>query len=185
MSEIATFEGPTTTAVAIPMNLRAWAEEARAAHALATSLSGTTFVPEVFRGKPAEATAAILAGSEVGLSPIAALNAYDVIQGRPAPKAITLRAIAQSHGHQLWPVAMTEHRCVMRGRRRGSSDVLEVEWTMDRARKLGLTNKPNWKNQPQNMLVARATSEMARLVAADVLLGIPYSAEELVDMQDE
>ena len=34
------------------------------------------------------------------------------------------------------------------------------------------------------MLVARATSECARLIAADALLGVPYTAEELDDGVD-
>ncbi|MBQ1164468.1 hypothetical protein KBZ21_41525, partial [Streptomyces sp. A73] len=42
---------------------------------------------------------------------------------------------------------------------------------------------PNYKTQPQNMLLARATAECARLIAADVLMGMPYSAEELADAQ--
>lgn len=167
--------------LAVSRSLTTWAEEARAASHLATGLCSTSFVPQAFRDKPAEATAAILAGSEVGLSPMAALNAYDVIQGRPAPKAITLRAIAQSHGHRIWPVTMTPTECVMRGQRAGDPEPVEVKWTIKRANDLGLTSKPNWKNQPQAMLVARATSEVARLIAADVLLGIPYSAEELDD----
>lgn len=160
-----------------------WAHEARAAHDLASGLVDTPFCPDAFRGKPMHAAAAILAGSEVGLSPMAALNAYDVIQGRPAPKAITLRALVQSHGHDIWMESSTAERCVMRGQRRGSNKVQESTWDMKRARDMNLTNKPNWKSQPQAMLVARATSEVARLVAADVILGIPYSAEELEDQQ--
>jgi hypothetical protein len=31
---------------------------------------------------------------------------------------------------------------------------------------------------PQAMLAARATSEVCRLVAADAILGMPYSSEE-------
>lgn len=172
---------PQSQLLVASRSLTTWAEEARAASHLATGLCSTSFVPQAFRDKPAEATAAILAGSEVGLSPMAALNAYDVIQGRPAPKAITLRAIAQSHGHRIWPVSMTPTECVMRGQRAGDPEPVEVKWTIKRANDMGLTSKPNWKNQPQAMLVARATSEVARLIAADVLLGIPYSAEELED----
>ncbi|MBQ1165260.1 hypothetical protein KBZ21_45550, partial [Streptomyces sp. A73] len=39
--------------------------------------------------------------------------------------------------------------------------------------------------QPQNMLLARATAECARLIAADVLMGMPYSAEEHADENDD
>lgn len=169
--------------IGVPAALVEWAHAAHSAHQLATSLTATSFCPDAFRGKPGEATAAILAGSEVGLSPIAALNAFDVIQGRPAPKALTLRALVQSQGHEVWVESATPSRCVMRGRRRGSDVVQESEWTITRAASLKLTNKPNWQNQPQAMLIARATSEICRLVAADVILGVPYSAEEIADEQ--
>lgn len=166
-----------------PRRLVEWAQEASAAHDLAAALCATSFCPQAFQGKPGEATAAILAGSEVGLSPLAALNAYDVIQGRPAPKAITLRALVQSAGHEIWLESATDRQVIMRGRRRGESNVQTSDWTIARASSLGLTNKQQWKQQPQTMLTARATSEIARLVGADVILGIPYSSEELADLE--
>lgn len=159
-----------------------WAQSARAAHSIAVSLVDTSFVPAGFRGKANEATAAILAGTEVGLSPMAALRAFDVIQGQAAPRAITLRAIVQSRGHEVWVEEATSTRAVVRGRRAGSQRTEVSTWTMDRARELGLAGKDNWRKQPQAMLVARATSEVCRLIAADAILGISaYSVEELVD----
>jgi hypothetical protein len=161
--------------------LSEWATSAQAASTVAEQLVRTSFVPESFRGKPYEATAAILSGLEMGLSPMASLRSFDVIQGQAAPRAITLRAVAQAHGHDLVLEESTATRCVMRGKRAGSSNWQKVTWTIDRARSVGLTSKHTWKTQPQNMLVARATSELARLVAADAILGIAYSAEELAD----
>lgn len=161
--------------------LGAWAQSAQAAHQVAQALVGTSFVPASFRGKADEATAAILAGVEVGLSPMNALRAFDVIQGQAAPRAITLRAIVQSYGHEVEVVESTSTRCRMRGRRKGASNWQSVTWTMDRARELGLTGKDNWKKQPAAMLVARATSEVCRLIAADAILGIGYSSEEVAD----
>lgn len=187
-ADVATYQGNGVAAIPAtgrPMRLIEWAAEAEAAHRLAVAICATSFCPEAFRNKPGEATAAILAGSEVGLSPIAAMNAYDVIQGRPAPKAMTLRALVQSAGHDVWLESSTPNRAVMMGRRRGSSQTQESVWTMDRARQLGVANKPNWKSQAQAMLVARATSEISRLVGADVILGIPYSSEELTDLIPE
>ena len=161
--------------------LTEWAQSAAAAHNIATTLVQTTFVPDGVKGKPGEATAAILAGLEVGLQPMAALRAFDVIQGQAAPRALTLRAIVQSFGHEMVLEESTATRCRMRGRRKGSSEWVPVTWTIDRAKDLGLTGKHNWKAQPQAMLVARATSELARLIAADAILGLGYSAEEVAD----
>jgi hypothetical protein len=170
-----------TTQDAAVHRLGEWAQAAQAAYSVAENLVRTSFVPEAFRGKPHEATAAILSGLEVGLSPMASLRSFDVIQGTAAPRAITLRAIVQSKGHDIDLIESTASRCVMEGTRKGSSKPQRVTWTLDRAKQLGLTGKPNWKNQPQAMLLARATSEVCRLVAADAILGIAYTAEEIAD----
>jgi hypothetical protein len=161
--------------------LMQWAEAATAAHRMAQMLVRTSFVPEAFRGKPEEAAAAILAGLEVGLEPMAALRSFDIIQGTAAPRALTQRAVVQSHGHRMWEVETTATRAIVKGQRRGESDVHTSTWTLDRAKGLGLLGKKNWQDQPQAMLLARATAECARMTAADALLGIPYAVEELDD----
>ena len=158
-----------------------WAQSADAAYQVADRLSQSAFVPQQFRGKPVELTAAILAGIEVGLSPMSAMRSFDIIQGQAAPRAITLRAIVQSAGHEMVLIESTATRCRMKGRRKGSSEWQNVSWTIDRARDLGLVGKDNWKKQPAAMLVARATSELARLIASDAILGIGYSSEEVAD----
>jgi len=161
--------------------LTEWAESAQAAYTVAEKLVKTSFVPKQFRDKPHEATAAILAGDELGFSPMASLRAFDVIEGNAAPKAITQRAVLQSVGHSVWLVEATDTRAIFRGRRAGETEVQESVWTIERARQLGLANKDNYKKQPKAMLMARATSEVCRLVASDAIMGIPYSAEELAD----
>lgn len=186
-TEIATYAGNSVAQQQDQMQTRAvqrlgdWARSAAAAYDVAVGLVDTSFVPAQFRGKPQEATAAILSGAEVGLSPMAALKSFDIIQGVAAPRALTLRAIVQSQGHEMILDESTASRCIMRGKRRGSNEWVKVNWTMDRAKGLGLTNKDNWKKQPGAMLVARATGELARLIAADAILGIGYSIEELTD----
>lgn len=167
-----------------PMSaLLLWAMEARQAAQIATSLAKTSFVPASLRGKPEDITAAILAGQELGLQPMATLRSMDVIQGTPALRAHAMRGLVQSHGHEIELVESTPERCVMRGRRVGAllakGGWQTVEWTIERAAQLGLTGKEQWKKQPQTMLVARATGEICRLIAADVLYAMPYAAEEL------
>lgn len=158
-----------------------WAYEARQAAMVAASLAKTSFVPASLRGKPEDITAAILAGQELGLQPMASLRSMDVIQGTPALRAHAMRGLVQSRGHSIQLLESTETRCKMRGRRKGEEDWQTVTWTIERATKLGLTGKQQWKTQPQTMLVARATGEVCRLVASDVLHAMPYAAEELGD----
>jgi hypothetical protein len=177
--------------------LQQWAEDARQAAAVAQSLAPTPFVPKSLRhirGDLEEQrrvtigniTAAILTGQEIGLTPMASLRSIAIIEGSPGMSALAMRGLVQSRGHYLHKVESSDTRCVYEGRRAGDDGPPErVEWTIERAAKLGLTGKDNWKRQPHSMLIARASSELCRLIAADVLLGIPYSAEELQDMAAE
>lgn len=167
-------------------HLAEWAESARQAALVATSIAKTPFVPQSLRGSDpsvtaANVTAAILTGQELGLEPMASLRSIDVIQGTPAMRAIALRALVQSAGHTVRVVESTTTRAVIDGLRRGEDKPQRSVWTMDRARSLGLAGKDNWRKQPQAMLVARATAEVCRLIAADVILGVPYAVEELED----
>lgn len=158
-----------------------WAYAAQQANNIAKSLARTSFVPDSLRNKPDDITAAILAGTELGLQPMAALRSMDVIKGTPALRAHAMRGLVQSAGHQVQLVESDEQQCVIRGRRQGEGegDWQTVTWTIERALKLGLTGKDQWKKQPQAMLVARATGEICRLIASDVLHAMPYASEEL------
>lgn len=161
--------------------LEAWAHQAIAVREMADVIANTSMCPQAYRGKPDEATAAILAGAEVGLSPMASLRAFDNIQGTPAPKAITLRAVVQGLGHTVEIVRSTHLEAVVRGRRRGETEWQTSTWTIERAQTMGLAGKAQWKQQPAAMLVARATSEVCRWIAADAIMGMPYAAEEIPD----
>lgn len=162
-------------------SLVAWAESASAAYELARRIVTTSFCPAQYKGKPDEAAAAMLAGAEVGLSPMASLRAFDNIQGVTAPRALTLRAIVLGQGHEIVVEESTAQRCAGRGRRKGAREWQSYEFTIAMARDLGLLGKDQWKKQPGTMLIARFTSGICRMIAADAILGIPYSAEEVSD----
>lgn len=181
MTEVVGYEATTELTSGPDSALILWARDAAEAYKVAKSLVTTSFVPTSMQNKPHEAAAAILTGSEIGLSPMAALRSIDIIQGTPAMRAHALRGLVQSRGHEVWVQESTSTRAVVCGHRKGSEKVQESVWTLDRAKALKLTAKPNWLSQPQAMLIARATSELCRLIASDVLLGLPYSIEELSD----
>jgi len=159
--------------------LVAWAGAAGAAHQLATSLSRTSFVPKAFQGNAADATAAIMLGDELGLSPIAALRSIYIISGTPALYARTMVALAMAHGHEIWTEESSDRQVTVCGKRRGSEHVERATWTIDRARKAGYTNNKKYDTDPQAMLYSKAAGEIARKVAPDVLSGVPYSVEDL------
>lgn len=159
-----------------------WAYAADRAYQIAHKLQNTSFIPNSMRGKPGDITAAILAGDELGIPPMAALRSIDVIQGTPGLRAHAMRGLVQSKGHKVRLVHADDDRVVMKGRRadEGNDDWQTVEWTFERARQLGVAEKnAQWKKQPKTMLVARATGEICRLIASDVLHAMPYASEEL------
>jgi hypothetical protein len=165
-------------------DLIAWAEAAREVHIVAKMITTTEFVPKALRGRPDAISAAILTGREIGLSPMVSLAAIDIIEGKPGLNAMALRGLVQSHGHAIEVVEANDTRATVRGRRRDSGHWETSEWTMDRARKAGLAEKPTWKRNTRQMLIARATAEVCRLIAADSIIGLAYSQEELADGGD-
>lgn len=172
---------PAEVAVTDPTGGRlvAWAGAASAAHQLATSLTRTSFVPKAFQGNAGDATAAIILGDELGLSPLSALRSIYIISGTPALYARTMVALAMGHGHEVWTESSTDREVVVCGRRKGSEHTERVVWTIDRARKAGYTNNKKYDSDPQAMLYAKAAGEVARKIAPDVLAGVPFSVEDL------
>lgn len=161
-----------------------WLQQADAVFAIAERICDTSFVPTAYRKKPAEAAAAMLAGAELGFDPMASLRAFDSINGTPAPKAITLRAVVLGKGHQVETVEQSATRAVVKGRRFGKGEWQTSTWDIDRARKLPqFTTNANYKNNPEAMLVARATAEVCRWVGPDAIMGMPYAAEEAGDFE--
>jgi hypothetical protein len=173
--------------------LGSWAQTFLQIASVSAELARTPFVPASLRvmergrydegATAANVAAAILTGQELGMEPMSALRSINVINATPALSALALRALLQRQGHQIWLVEATNTRAVVSGLRAGEpeSHTQTVTWTMDDAKSRNLAGKENWRKQPRNMLVARATADVARLVASDAILGVPYTIEELQD----
>lgn len=179
---ISTYEPPAaaiaTTTDPTGGRLVAWAEAASAANQLAKALSQTAFVPREMQNV-GNATAAILAGDEVGMSPLASLRSFYVVHGTPALYARAMVALAQAHGHEIWTSESTDSKVTVHGRRRGTDNTETATWTIQRAQKAGYTSNKKYGTNPQEMLYSKAAAEIARKIAADVLAGMPYSVEDL------
>jgi hypothetical protein len=163
-----------------------WAVQlAEVAH-LAEFIASTEFVPKAYRDQPAAVAAAILAGREMGIGPMTALQHLYVVEGRPAMSAQLMRALVMSAGHTLRVVESTSARCTVTGRRRGeTTDREPVTWSGEEVRRAGLANRTTWQRYPRQMLLARATAELCRVVFPDVLGGMSYAVEEAADMPDD
>jgi hypothetical protein len=147
---------------------------------LAEIIANTEFVPKGLRGNQPAILAAILYGHEVGLEPMQSLAKVAVIDGRPSLAAEAQRALILAAGHEMWVEETSVTRATVAGRRRDSKQTQRVTWTLDDAKRARIAGKQNWQTYPRQMLVARASAELARNIFADVIGGMAAS-EELED----
>ncbi|HLR86240.1 MAG TPA: hypothetical protein VK059_14895 [Nocardioidaceae bacterium] len=180
-TDIERYEPRDEVAMADPTGGRlvSWAQAMSAAHKLGTALCQTAFVPAAFKGNPDDAAAAIMYGDEIGFTPGQSLQNIYVISGKPALYARAMVALVLSHGHKIWTEVSSPQRVIVCGQRRGSDKIERVEWTTSKAQQAGYTSNKKYTTDPESMLYARASGDVARRVAPDALAGIAYSVEEM------
>lgn len=128
---------------------------------------------------PEAAAIIILKGRELGMPPMVAFSHISVIQGKPTLSA----EIMLAYIYKDFPLAnitfveTTEDRCEIHAGR--AAKVTKFVWDVEKARKMGLLDKDNWKKQRGTMLRWRCITEMKRIIFPEVLMGIDYSPEEL------
>lgn len=131
-------------------------------------------------GTPQAVLMSLMAGREMGLAAMASLRAIQIIDGKPTMAADLMRALVLRSG------AAAYFRCVARTdthstweTQRGDDPPMSLTFTMDDARQAGVVRPGSgWARFPADMLVARASSKLARLVYPDILHGV-YLPEEL------
>lgn len=166
-------------------------------YVFAQSLAEARQLPGQIRGSQADVLLRIEYGVAVGIPPVSALTAIHLIDGKPTASAGMISGLLRTAGKlRLWTEQDPKEadgikRAVATYRRHDDPDFeYRVEWTVERAiaakllRRDGdrlLAVKPGsaWDTYRDGMLKARATSEIGRDAAEDVLLGIHYTPEEL------
>jgi len=144
---------------------------------LAQRTTNSEMVPKALRGRPDAALAVMVYGHELGLGPMTALREVFIIEGTPSCSAKLMRALIFRAGHVLRFEDVSTDRVVVYGERTDGLGSARVTWTIDDAKRAQLLTKDVWKKYPSDMLVARATSRIARLIFADCTIG--YTPEEL------
>jgi hypothetical protein len=177
MTELEVYRQPSEVAVRTVIDTDSWTAVLTEVATLASRICDTPFVPDGLRGSAPAVAAAILSGRELGLGPMTSLANIHVIKGKPALSAALMRALILAQGHQIETVDISDTRAIVRGRRRGESVWEEATFTADHAKRAGIV----LGGYPQDKLYARATSRLARRKFADVIAGMPYSAEDLED----
>lgn len=123
----------------------------------------------------------MLFGAGLGILPSLAIWAIHVINGRPCPSADFMWARMLATGilrRDDFSIEASRTACkiVIGTRTRPVAERLVVEAKYEDFKHLH--GKDNWKNHPEDMLVARAKSRACRRYAPDIFAGV-YSAEEM------
>lgn len=128
---------------------------------------------------PEKAFIIALKGQELKLPITQAWSSINVINGKPAISSELMRALIfrDCPGAKIEILEHTNQKCKMRFIR-PNQEPYESEFTIQDAQQAGLTS-PTWQKYTKALLLARATSQGARAVFSDILMGCSYTPEEL------
>jgi hypothetical protein len=151
---------------------------------IAEKIAGSSLLPKGMQGKVPDVLVTIMAGQEMGFSPMASLRAFHVIEGKPVLSADGMVALALGSGKCVYfdRVEESDTAVTYETLRTGSKVPRRCTWTWDMAKRAALHLKDNWRLYPRAMLASRAKAELARDVYPDVLAGC-YTEEELEGRQ--
>lgn len=130
---------------------------------------------------PEEALVKIMAGRSQGMSAIDSLRLVYVVNGKPGFDATFIRAkclrLPECEYFEPVPGEVTSEKATFRAKRRGREEQ-RVTFTLEQAKQAKLADKDNYKNWTSDMLVARATTQLARRVFPEATAGM-YAPDEL------
>lgn len=131
----------------------------------------------------AQAIAKVMAGSEIGLPPVASLAGIHIVQGKPVIGANAIASLIDSHPEYGYRIRNKHEKaaeeCIIEFFKNNESLGI-TSFTIIEAKHAGLTGKDNWNNYPSDMLFARAISRGARRFAPGIFAGAPvYTPDEL------
>lgn len=132
----------------------------------------------------AQAVVKILAGRELGLSPLQSITDIYMVNGKVALQAKLIASLIKKSGKYDYHIdKLDDQECVISFfQLNGKMEKIgESIFTIKDAARAGIVNKESWKNYPKNMLFSRAVSNGARLYCADVITA--YTPEEVEDIK--
>ena len=131
----------------------------------------------------AQAIVKILAGQELGFGPMASMTGVYIVKGKVSLSANLMAAALKRSGRYNYRVkTLTDNECVIEFYERsddGWEPVGQSAFSIEDAKKAGLTSNHTWKQYPRNMLFARALSNGVRWYCPDIFGGPLYTPEEL------
>lgn len=135
-------------------------------------------------GTPQAVLSTILVGRELGIPAMSSLRCIYNIDGRHALSAQLIVALVLRSGlaEYFRPVSVSETEVTYETKRKGS-EPFQLTHTIAMAAQAGqVKDGSGWKKNPTDMLVARCSARLARLIYPDIVANV-YTPEELHDMR--
>jgi len=165
------------------------------AQRIATLLSASTLVPEMYRGEKGlpNCVIALEMASRMGASPFMVMQNLYIVHGNPGWSSKFLVGCINSCGRFTalryefkGQEDIDEWGCRAYATEKATGETLYGSWvTIRMAKKEGWFSKPGskWQTMPQLMMQYRAAAFFQRVYAPDIALGM-HTSEEMGDMAD-
>lgn len=147
----------------------------------AEALSGAGLVPDNFKRQPANVLVALDIARSMNESPWTVMSEMSVIGGRPSFSAKFIRSRVRQAGHRLRETYKDGVARAVIIRSDDPDFEHTAEWDEAKARQHGLWDKGHWRKNPELMLKNRALSECAREACYEVMGGVAYTSDEVLD----
>lgn len=177
-TDLAHFKAPTELTIS--------ENDERELERLAKRYASSSVIPQALRGKPADVFVALAYGRALGLPDGVAMQNIAPVEGSPYLSSDGLVGLAKEAGHRVHMVKSTPTECTVRGLRAGDSEqwMVTCTWTWDMAVKAGLSTKSNWKGYAHIMLYHRASRDVVKMIAPEILLGLQAHGVRVGDVAD-
>lgn len=154
-------------------------KDANSAMQMAKVLVASRLLPKGI-DTPEAAFTIIVTGRELGLTVMQSIRSVHIINGKPTLSADLILGLAKrSQACEYFQlVESTDKIATYRTKRRDEPEATTMSFTLDMAKRAGITGNPTWGKYPEAMLRARCIAALARAVYPDVVLGI-YETSEL------
>lgn len=129
-----------------------------------------------------QAVVKILAGQEMGISPMASMNGIHIIAGKPVVGAGLMAARVKSFGKYDYKVKQHDDKACSIEFFQGKESLGVSTFTIEDAKKAGTKNLDKF---PRNMLFARAMSNGVKWYTPDIYEQPVYVPEEMVDIKPD
>jgi hypothetical protein len=136
-----------------------------------------------------------MVGRELGLPAMASLRSVHNIDGKHSLSAALMVALVLKSGlaDYFEPISFSETEATFETHRKGARNPVRLTHTIEMAKKAWPKAKRDWEaayeasgwgRVPTDMLVARATARLARMVYPDLLAGL-YTPDELLEIREQ